>query len=698
MQLGKQPTVVGKGDPDKYLHPYYVFGVEFNESCGTERIGSCPFCGRAKHFYVNATNGKFSCKGGNCSAEGGIPTFLERAYELCKSSVSEESLKNLGTRRNLPIRILNHFGVTVNFANPDEYLIPIYTDYLHDLKRYEIKPGYKMKPIPTRGLQIFNLKDIKDTAKADWPIYICEGEWDAMSLYWLLEKTGTKAIVVGIPGAGTFKNDWANYFSERTVIVVYDNDDAGDKGQLKLEKNLRPVVKSLGYVHFPADLKKGYDISDFIRDQVRDHSGFSECLKKLKALVKDVPRLDVPATEPPDPNKIQDKDIDPKLVPSLSELMADYDDLFDSSDEEIHRVIKVMFATIISIKMDGPDPIWTFIVGPPGCGKTTLLMTTTMSQMTLFQSTLSSTSLISGYQKPNLPDPSIIPKLNEKCLVLKDYTEVFGKPEIERENIIGIMRGAYDGTAERNYGQGVTRHYKSRFSFLAGVTKSIYAHDKTSMGERSLRYTMDTHGLDIDKRQSAAMNLSIFGSPKMEALKQRVAYYLSQKFDFTPDKLIKLKPDWFDRRLKALAQLVAIVRTGVMRFDNFERHAGDPIYDPESEDPNRLTVQLQKLALSLAVLEGTDKITDDQYKLVKRVGIDTMFGQKFAILKTVLKSPRAMKAVDLTEKIKVSKDGIQKYIDDLVLLKLVVPIQKPGGVAYSVPDHIRYLWSQSCLG
>ena len=184
----------------------------------------------------------------------------------------------------------------------------------------------------------------------------------------------------------------------------------------------------------------------------------------------------------------------------------------------------------------------------------------------------------------------------------------------------------------------------------------------------------------------------------MEALKQRVAYYLSQQFIFDPVKLIELKPEWFDRRLKALAQLTALVRTGVVRFDNFERHAGDPIYDPESEDPNRLTVQLQKLALSLAILEGTDKITDNMYKLVKRVGIDTMFGQKFVILKTLLKSAKALKAADLTEKVKISKDGIQKYIDDLVLLKLVVPVQKVGGSAYSVPDNVRFLWSQACLG
>ena len=690
-----------ENETDKFINPYLIFGVDFHDSCGTERIGTCPFCGKLKHFYVNSENGKFSCKGGSCGIEGGISTFLESIYKLCKEYTTKTQLQNLGTKRNLPIRILNNFGVVVNYVNTNEYLIPIYTDYLHDLKRYDISESKaKLKPIPTRGLQIFNLKDLRDRNKLDWPVFICEGEWDAMSLYWLFEKTNTKAIVVGIPGARTFKNDWSNYFCDRFVYIVYDNDEAGDAGQLKLDKNLTGVAKRLQFLNWPHEMKSGYDISDFVRDQVTDRSGFELCVTKLKVLMSDRPRIEVAdIKEDIDPSKIKEADVDPKLVPSLQELMHEYDDVLNRDmNEEIRQLIKIMLATIISINFPGNDPVWMFIVGPPGCGKTTLLLTLTVSPRTFFQSTLSSASLISGYQKPNMPDPSIIPKLNGKCLVLKDYTEIFSKPEMEREAVLGIMRGAYDGSAERNYGQGVVRRYISKFSFLAGVTKAIYGHDQTAMGERSLRYVMDSTGINMDKQQAAAMDLSIFGSKKMETIRQHVAYFLTKQFDFSPENLVKMKPDWFEHRIINLARLTAIVRTGVSRHENFNRNAGEPIYDPESEDPKRLTVQLQKMALSLALLTGETQVSENIYRIVKRIAIDTMYGRQFVLLKILMQATKPLPVEDIQQHIKLSKEGIKNFLEDMVLLGLIKTKLLPGKITYLPAPIIAELWSKSCLG
>lgn len=687
----------------KFLQPYTLFGVDFHDSCGIERIGTCPFCGKSKHFYVNNETGKFSCKGGGCGQEGGIPSFLSGVYELCKEFTTPDKLKNLGKKRGLPLRILNHFGIVVNYLDntDNEYLVPIYSDgHIHDLKRYDLSESKaKLKPVPTRGLQIFNLPELKDLAKANWPVYICEGEWDAMALYWLFEKTKTEAIVVAVPGARTFKSNWANLFVDRNVYICYDNDDAGDAGQLKLEKALTSIAKRVYFLHWPLELKTGYDISDFIRDNIQTKYGFNDCLVTLKSLMQPNPRVEVAtkrAEAEIDSSKIKEGNIDAKDIPELEELLRDYDEVLDTN-EEIRQLIRVMLATIISTPFPGNDPVWTFIVGPPGCGKTTLLLTTTASPKTFFQSTLSSASLISGYQKPNLPDPSILPRLNGKCLVLKDYTEVLGKPEIERENIIGIMRGAYDGSAERNYGQGVVRKYTSKFTFLSGVTKAIFSHDATAMGERCLRYIMDTTGLDMDKQQAAAMNYSIFGSTKMENVKQRVAYFLSKQYDFSPENLESLKPDWFTEKIIALARLVAIVRTGVSRHENFHRNAGNPVYDPESEDPKRLTVQLQKMALSLSLLEGAKQVTQEVYKTVKRVGIDTMYGRQYVILRNLMNSSKAMRVEDLEKYIKLDREGIKHYLEDMELLGLIQRKSLPGSAAYFPSVIISDLWSKACL-
>ena len=131
-------------------------------------------------------------------------------------------------------------------------------------------------------------------ALREWPdamVFVCEGEWDAIALDFLIGLTGVPAIAVAAPGAGTFKHDWALWLKGRAVVVAYDNDDAGRKGELRVRKLVRGLAAELRFLHWPDDRPDGYDVRDLVSSWLTkgDPDGG---LEELLSLVSDEPRLD----------------------------------------------------------------------------------------------------------------------------------------------------------------------------------------------------------------------------------------------------------------------------------------------------------------------------------------------------------------------------------------------------------------------
>src|SRR5262249_10135162 len=116
---------------------------------------------------------------------------------------------------------------------------------------------------------------------------------------------------------------------------------------------------------------------------------------------------------------------------------------------------------------------------------------------------LTPAALISGYVDPDGPDPSLLPQLDGKCLVIKDFTTVLAMNPMQRDEIYGILRDVYDGHAAKHFGTG-RREYVSRFNMLAGVALQIErAWHLSALGERFLTWTMK---VDHEEQTRRAMN------------------------------------------------------------------------------------------------------------------------------------------------------------------------------------------------
>lgn len=90
---------------------------------------------------------------------------------------------------------------------------------------------------------------------------ICEGPLDALAGI-------SKGIpsVSGTGGASHFPGEWAQGFSGRAVVVIYDSDEAGRRGAERVASVLRTVARSVTVVDLAPERDDGYDLTDWLRD------------------------------------------------------------------------------------------------------------------------------------------------------------------------------------------------------------------------------------------------------------------------------------------------------------------------------------------------------------------------------------------------------------------------------------------------
>src|SRR5947208_2829203 len=107
-------------------------------------------------------------------------------------------------------------------------------------------------------------------------IIICEGEFDRL----VLESRGF-AAVTSTGGAGTFRPEWAEAFSEiPNVYVCFDNDAAGQRGEERVAR-LIPHSKILG---LPEEVGEAGDVTDFFVRLGKNGEEFEGLLKAAQGL------------------------------------------------------------------------------------------------------------------------------------------------------------------------------------------------------------------------------------------------------------------------------------------------------------------------------------------------------------------------------------------------------------------------------
>jgi len=645
--------------------------------------GHCPFCGKENKFYANTTNLLWDCK--VCGKKGNFGTFLSEIYQKSLEDMSDSFLKKLSIEKQLPLKALHpwKFG-----RYGSKYILPVRNEkgLIQDLRTYIL--GQKMKSTSGCSVGLLGLEKLVQSPTEN-PVYICEGEWDGIALRWLLEFLKLKGSVVAVPGAQTFKREWEIFFQGRDVYCCYDHDDAGRKGELIAQERLTGIARSLHYLHWAIELPDGYDIRDTIVEKaIRGQKPCFTFNHLIKAKFQDTPRLVVKSLTPeiiitpdtPEPKKIAIEDVYSVFGRWL--FIKNFGG------------IEVSLATIVSNELEG-DPLWMFLVSSPGGSKTEILQSTNRCPTVYTMSSLTSHSLVSGASFKDGKDTSLLPELNGKTLVVKDFTPILTKKDTERDEVFGTLRDAYDGTTSKVFGNGQRRSYTCHFSILAGVTSRIHelATEHQSLGERFLKYSLGdniNHDYEVEMMNRAAENVGSETIMRKELSDISYEFLLHQIW-LTRQYKPTLPAD-IQKKTIALSQFGARCRGTVTR-DKY--HSDIMTSKPAAEYGTRLVKQHVKLMKALCYINHRKVIDEHDYEMTKKVMIDTIPQRIEDVVRCLhFNCPTindTLKTKDVAAKTKYTIGTISHVLADLDILGVVVKTGKQNVYEWTLSKYIRDL-------
>lgn len=109
-------------------------------------------------------------------------------------------------------------------------------------------------------------------------VYVVEGEKDADTLSSLIPADASTAATTNSGGAKNWDEAFNCFFQNKDVVVLADNDEAGQEHAKLILRQLANVVHSLKLVT-PSTLHKG-DVTDYLE---KEHHSYSELLALIKA-------------------------------------------------------------------------------------------------------------------------------------------------------------------------------------------------------------------------------------------------------------------------------------------------------------------------------------------------------------------------------------------------------------------------------
>jgi len=658
---------------DNHNELYEFHGLEL-KGTGSQFKTTCPFCDKQK-LYISKKTGQYECKA--CAKTGNKFTFLTAYHKvMVREGGSSKELKKIKRLRDdvFSELTLKEFGLCINHNG--EVMIPI------------SKPGAKnlvnLRKWSPETKKAYNTPGCCSLFFAKWekkgPIYVCEGEWDAIALLTLLRRAKWSNLenvsIVAVPGANIFKESWLSHFKDRKTVLIYDADknkkrkdgttfnpakDGMAAAVAKLSK-VTDSIKTINWTKVAKKLPDGYDIRDHLKEAIKTKKSKTATRKLLLSCDVVEVKKESASTER--------KAIKPLLeVDTFEKVVANFREAY-SINQSFIDVLATCFASIVSLKIPG-NPIWTFIVAPPSSGKTSIIESfESCYDFTEHVSKMTSTSMVSGWasgksfdddgNENSNGDSSILSRMKNKVLFVKDFTTVLTMGN-EKDKLFGLLRDAYDGSFVQHYGNGISREYHDLyFGIVAGVTQEIHAENRTSLGERFLKVNLiDDKFEEDDHILTALKNLGQKNEHKefLQATVNGFMYHLK-------DKDIPSFPEKMHKKLIALSKIVAMVRTCV------SRNGTEINYRPESEVGTRIATQLVKLGCAIAMVYGKKEVDEDCYRLMQKVAFDTCVGWQLEVVQHLERLGDCTIAT-LAQKMNIHPNSVRKIIADSLEIGII---------------------------
>jgi len=311
------------------------------------------------------------------------------------------------------------------------------------------------------------------------------------------------------------------------------------------------------------------------------------------------------------------------------------------------------------------DPVWMMVIGPSGGGKTELLGAMLDMPSIYPVSLLTPNTFLSGF--PGKSDASLLPKVNGKVMVFKDWTSILSMNKDARNEIMGQLREIFDGHLKKPFGNGKVAEWKGKVGILAGCTPAVDIAQQmhASLGERFVHYRIAMP----DRMEVARRCMRNNKDSERMRLEMRDAFFAFMKTVHVEDATSELPPE-AQEKIIAVANLATLARSGVIRDIGFKKEV---VYVPSPEMPTRIVQQLATLATSLMLVNhGTFDGTD--LAVLTKIAMDSIPQTNRMVMEAV-----ARKTWQTTDDIAASagypKAPIHMYLENLAMLGVVRRIQ-----------------------
>jgi len=678
-----------------YMHRFNSAG----KSGSSQEYGDCPFCGKENKFYVNTSNTLWDCK--SCSLRGNFNDYLECIAQVYHEEFLEDNKAQsfLAEDRQLPVTIFKDckdFGFDGNVYT---LLVRNAKGVAVDIRRFNPKQNLRARSTKGCCSSLFGHEQIAENPSHQ--IFFTEGEWDGFAARLLIKRMKLKAVAVSTGGANVFKKEWLPSFQNREVLFFYDNDQAGEDGEVRAFKLLNHSARTLFFVHWLTSLPSGFDLRDWIVYGIQLKKNTRKCWSELKSQLHSHPRNKEDVVEVLEGENGELDDGKETVMGTVTSV-----EVFDVFGKWLHMKddtpLAVMFGVMLANRLEG-DPLWMFLIAPPGGMKSELLMALDKSRHAHLCSSLTPHALVSGANFGGGGDPSMMPKLHNKVLVLKDFTTTLTMHPTARDEIFGQLRDAYDGKFEKFFGNGIVRNYESKFGVLAGCTPNIdaFASLHAGLGERFLKCRLDSklHADDEDSRIRRALSNVNKENNMRKELQDISAKYLKQKM---PTEMPHIPDDMIDR-IVSLSMFTSRLR-GVISRDTYNPTM---IHSKASHEiGTRLSKQIAKLLYGIAIYYQLDEVDERCYEVASKIAVDSLSDK----LEEVVRSLFVMTLGDdsntdgyfSTKEIvehtpSLTRSTIQRTLDDFKMLQIVVESGTAGRKLWRLSDSILKLIDQAFI-
>jgi hypothetical protein len=671
-------------DPEK-LRPYLLHGLDLVYKGGDkDALGDCILCGREGRFSIRIETGQWQCL--KCGEKGNIYSWLSELLRLSIEATADSEYEDLAKDRALLFPETIKAWELGKSILTDKWLIPGYNKdrKLSNLYQYTFLDGrMALMPTPTLGHQMFGL-NLFDKSKPT--IYLCEGFWDSIALWEVLGRSKMidgvltptsspttnmliKANVVGMPASFVFKDAWVDLFDSKRVNLMPHNDhnrkhpktgalipSASYSGMSKVSTklaNAKSPASDLAVLHWggeaaPTDkLKSGYDV----RDKLGVPTGSAtEALasrvtsaNELVGLLGPVPQTWLISDSKTNGENFAEIPCAPckdyrTLVTSWRKAMKWTDGL--------DLALSVMLASVASTMSVG-EQLWVKILGPPSCGKTTLVEGIAVaSRYVVSKSTIR--GFHSGFKVEGGEDTSLISKLKGKTLAIKDGDTLLKSPNLSQ--ILSEARDIYDRVSRTHYRNAKNDDYSGvRMTWILCGTSALREIDESELGARFIDCVV-MEGIDDEFEDEVGMRVAFQEDRNMSMESDENASSqndpaLTAAMSLTGGYVEHLRARATElyngvtsseealRKCAKLGKFVAIMRARPGK-KNHE--------DSGREFAARLIKQQVRMAKSLAIVLNRTELDDVVMDRVTRVAMDTSRGITLHVCEVLSKAPKGL--------------------------------------------------------